>query len=167
MGSSLAGYFGVFHRLMASRLKEVPTAGAGRLAAIAGELQDSCCSAEHSYAHATQLLVALGRHKNGASVAVIKTVCRPEPSCAVATVVLLRPKNRNPRPACECITWQRTTTLAAGANFRRLAHQLEAYAAAPSRAGPELWRIQSWLAPPNNSVEDAEVCVRSTFAGTV
>ena len=35
MGSSLAGYFGVFHRLLASRLKEVPAASASRLAAIA------------------------------------------------------------------------------------------------------------------------------------
>ncbi len=68
VGSSLAGYFGVFHRLMASRLKEVPTASAARLAAIAAELQDSCCGAEHSYVHAAQLLAKIGRHKHGAGM---------------------------------------------------------------------------------------------------
>lgn len=65
VGSSLAGYFGVFHRLMASRLKEVPMAGAERLAAIADELADSCGGAEHSFTHAVQLLTHLGSHKNG------------------------------------------------------------------------------------------------------
>eukprot|EP00208_Stichococcus_sp_RCC1054_P007334 CAMPEP_0206143588 /NCGR_PEP_ID=MMETSP1473-20131121/21097_1 /ASSEMBLY_ACC=CAM_ASM_001109 /TAXON_ID=1461547 /ORGANISM="Stichococcus sp, Strain RCC1054" /LENGTH=254 /DNA_ID=CAMNT_0053539063 /DNA_START=124 /DNA_END=885 /DNA_ORIENTATION=+ len=68
VGSSLAGYFGVFHRLMASRLKQVPTARSmERLQAIASELQDSCCGAEHSCAHALQLLHLLGRHKHGAN----------------------------------------------------------------------------------------------------
>ena len=68
VGSSLAGYFGVFHRLMASRLKEVPTAGAARLAAIVGELADSCGGAEHSFTHAVQLLTHLGAHKHGAGL---------------------------------------------------------------------------------------------------
>lgn len=43
----------------------MPTAGAERLAAIAEELADSCGGAEHSYAHAAQLLAQLGAHSNG------------------------------------------------------------------------------------------------------
>ena len=39
VGASLASYFGVFHRLLANRLHEVPDAGAPRLAALTAELQ--------------------------------------------------------------------------------------------------------------------------------
>jgi len=39
VGSSLASYFGVFHRLMATRLKEVPQADPDRLQAVAAELK--------------------------------------------------------------------------------------------------------------------------------
>ena len=39
VGSSLASYFGVFHRLMANRLKEVPHADGARLEALAAELK--------------------------------------------------------------------------------------------------------------------------------
>lgn len=101
VGSSLAGYFGVFHRLLASRLKQVPAAKAAQLAAITVELRDSCCGAEHSYVHAQQLLAALERHPNGA-------------------------------------------------NFRRLAQELDHFAAAPLQGGPEVWRLTTWLRPPQH-----------------
>lgn len=39
VGSSLASYFGVFHRLMTNRLKEVPTANPARLQALVAELK--------------------------------------------------------------------------------------------------------------------------------
>ena len=39
VGASLASYFGVFHRLLANRLRAVPAAAAPRLAALAAELQ--------------------------------------------------------------------------------------------------------------------------------
>ncbi len=39
VGASLASYFGVFQRLMANRLREVPDAGPARLAGLATELQ--------------------------------------------------------------------------------------------------------------------------------
>lgn len=39
VGASLASYFGVFHRLMTNRLKEVPTADAARLRALTAELK--------------------------------------------------------------------------------------------------------------------------------
>lgn len=99
VGSSLAGYFEVFHRLMASRLKQVPSAGAAQLAIIATELRDSCCGAEHSYVHAQQLLAALERHPNGA-------------------------------------------------NFRRVAQELDQHAAASAWGGPEVWHLSTWLRPP-------------------
>ena len=41
VGSSLASYFGVFHRLLANRLKEVPQASPERLDALAAELKAS------------------------------------------------------------------------------------------------------------------------------
>ena len=41
VGSSLASYFGVFHRLMANRLKEVPQADGPRLEKLAAELKVS------------------------------------------------------------------------------------------------------------------------------
>jgi TH1 protein len=60
VGSQLAGYFGVFHRLMASRLKDVPAADAARLRLITQELKESCCRSEHTFAHAQQILTHLG-----------------------------------------------------------------------------------------------------------
>ena len=39
IGTSLAGYFGVFHRLMANRLKEVPRASDERLTQLSKELK--------------------------------------------------------------------------------------------------------------------------------
>jgi len=39
IGSSLASYFGVFHRLLANRLKEVPTASLARLRQLSTELR--------------------------------------------------------------------------------------------------------------------------------
>ena len=39
VGSSLASYFGVFHRLMANRLKEVAQADADRVDSLAAELK--------------------------------------------------------------------------------------------------------------------------------
>mmetsp|Transcript_10122 Transcript_10122/g.21655 ORF Transcript_10122/g.21655 Transcript_10122/m.21655 type:complete len:648 (+) Transcript_10122:87-2030(+) len=94
VGSSLAGYFTVFHRLLAARLRAVlghkdrPTGAAGSAAAgssgaaasggsssssgsdvdlhgIARELTDSCAQSQHTYLHAQQLLVWLGRHPRG------------------------------------------------------------------------------------------------------
>ncbi|KAK9822993.1 hypothetical protein WJX81_003185 [Elliptochloris bilobata] len=66
VGASLASYFGVFHRLLANRLREVPGAAAPRLSTLAAELQETCCGGEHTYAHAQQMLTALGRHPHGA-----------------------------------------------------------------------------------------------------
>ena len=39
IGSSLASYFGVFHRLLAARLKEVPSASPARLRQLSTELK--------------------------------------------------------------------------------------------------------------------------------
>lgn len=66
MGSSLAGYFGVFHRLMAGRLRAAASAQPQALPPLLAELQESCCQAEHTYAHAQQLLSDLGRQPSGA-----------------------------------------------------------------------------------------------------
>ena len=41
IGSSLASYFGVFHRLLANRLREVPSASVARLRQISTELRVS------------------------------------------------------------------------------------------------------------------------------
>ena len=41
IGSSLASYFGVFHRLLANKLREVPTASVARLRQISTELRAS------------------------------------------------------------------------------------------------------------------------------
>ncbi|KAK9816978.1 hypothetical protein WJX72_007733 [[Myrmecia] bisecta] len=60
IGSSLAGYFGVFHRLMANRLKEVPQADAARLDQLCKEIKESCCQGQHTYIHAQQILTLLG-----------------------------------------------------------------------------------------------------------
>lgn len=66
MGSSLAGFFGVFHRLLAARLKEAATAGEAALQSLCAELRDSCCQSQHTYVHAQLLLRELARHPAGA-----------------------------------------------------------------------------------------------------
>lgn len=57
-------------------------------------------------------------------------------------------------------TSQRLRMCHTGANFRRLAQDLAAHTAAPSRAGPDLWRMHAWLPPSSRSPEDAEVVPR-------
>lgn len=49
-----------------------------------------------------------------------------------------------------------TYPVSAGANFRRLAQQLEQYAAAGVRGGADVWRLQPWLRPAPASEADAE-----------
>ncbi|EIE24527.1 hypothetical protein COCSUDRAFT_40900 [Coccomyxa subellipsoidea C-169] len=65
VGSSLASYFGVFHRLMANRLKEVAQADADRVDSLAAELKETCCQGQHTYVHAQQILTELGQHPRG------------------------------------------------------------------------------------------------------
>ncbi|GAB4822406.1 hypothetical protein N2152v2_009452 [Parachlorella kessleri] len=66
VGSSLAGFFGVFHRLLAARLKEATQAGERQLHSLCEELKDSCCQSQHTYVHAQLLLRELSRHPRGA-----------------------------------------------------------------------------------------------------
>ena len=66
MGSSLAGVFEVFHRVLATRLREAATAEPTALPALVAAICDSCARSEHTYLHAQQLLAALGRGKDGA-----------------------------------------------------------------------------------------------------
>lgn len=67
VGSSLAGYFGVFHRLMGGRLRSAASADTRALPLLLVELKESCCQGEHSYLHAQQLLAELGRRPSGAN----------------------------------------------------------------------------------------------------
>ena len=56
MGGSLAGYFGVFHRLMAAKLREAAAAADERaLEALARGLKEDCCASQHTYVHAQQV----------------------------------------------------------------------------------------------------------------
>ncbi len=66
MGSSLAGVFEVFHRVLATRLREAATAAPAALPAIVAAVCDSCGRSEHTYLHAQQLLSELGRGQDGA-----------------------------------------------------------------------------------------------------
>ena len=67
VGGSLAGYFGVFHRLMAAKLREAAAAPDERqLAALCRVLKEDCCASQHTYVHAQQVLGELGRHPHGA-----------------------------------------------------------------------------------------------------
>ena len=59
MGSSLAGVFEVFHRVLATRLREAATAEPAALPAIVA-VCDSCARSEHTYLHAQQLLSGSG-----------------------------------------------------------------------------------------------------------
>ncbi|KAK9909351.1 hypothetical protein WJX75_000889 [Coccomyxa subellipsoidea] len=65
VGPSLASYFGVFHRLMANRLKEVAQADADRVDSLAAELKETCCQGQHTYVHAQQILTEVGQHPRG------------------------------------------------------------------------------------------------------
>ena len=56
VGGSLAGYFGVFHRLMAAKLREAAAAADERaLEALARGLKEDCCASQHTYVHAQQV----------------------------------------------------------------------------------------------------------------
>ena len=56
MGGSLAGYFGVFHRLMAAKLRDAAAAADERaLEALARGLKEDCCASQHTYVHAQQV----------------------------------------------------------------------------------------------------------------
>ncbi len=162
-----------------ARQAQVPTAESReKLQAIASELQDSCCGAEHSCVHALQLLTRLGRHKHGVA---------PSPK------VSRRPRSRAKLYACcwphECNlcyrrcsricrgvqnlafveeSWNGVLTVTvlrpAGANFKRLAQQLEQYAAASGCGGSDVWRLQPWLQPSGASNADAEAS--ALIAGT-
>jgi len=57
VGSSLSGYFGVFHRLMVTRLRSIAAASATDLQAEVLSLAKACCQDCHSYAH-MQLVVS-------------------------------------------------------------------------------------------------------------
>lgn len=66
VGSRLAGYFEVFHNLMAKRLEEMLQADDNRMAALTKELLEMCCNSQHTYAHAQLLLQELGQQPQGA-----------------------------------------------------------------------------------------------------
>lgn len=56
MGGSLTGYFGVFHRLMAAKLREIGAARDERkLAELTRSLKEDACSSQHTYVHAQQV----------------------------------------------------------------------------------------------------------------
>lgn len=65
VGSSLAGFFGVFHRLLAARLREVAQAGERKLRQLCEELKESCCQSQHTYVHTQLLLGELSKHPRG------------------------------------------------------------------------------------------------------
>lgn len=66
MGGSLAGYFGVFHRLMAAKLREAAAAGDVRaLEGLARGLKEDCCASQHTYVHAQQARVGAGAGRGG------------------------------------------------------------------------------------------------------
>ena len=66
MGSSLAGIFEVFHRVLATRLREAATAEPAALPALVAAICESCGRSEHTYLHAQQLLSELGQGRHGA-----------------------------------------------------------------------------------------------------
>lgn len=56
MGASLTGYFGVFHRLMAAKLREAAAAGDEQaLEALTRSLKQDACASQHTYVHAQQV----------------------------------------------------------------------------------------------------------------
>jgi negative elongation factor C/D len=59
-GSTLVGYFGVFHRLTAARLRQVAAArSVEELARPAREIREGCARSQHAYAHTQHLLAWL------------------------------------------------------------------------------------------------------------
>lgn len=66
VGSRLAGYFEVFYNLMVKRLEEMLHGDDARMQVLSKELMDICCSSQHTYAHAQQLLKELGAQPQGA-----------------------------------------------------------------------------------------------------
>ncbi|KAL4427705.1 hypothetical protein ABPG75_001794 [Micractinium tetrahymenae] len=67
VGGSLTGYFGVFHRLMAAKLREAAASGDEQaLEALTRALKEDACASQHTYVHAQQVLGELARHPHGA-----------------------------------------------------------------------------------------------------
>lgn len=67
VGSSLASYFEVYHRLLAARLVAVANATSEQqLSSLCAEFKESCCQSQHTYVHAQHLLTSLGRLEGGA-----------------------------------------------------------------------------------------------------
>lgn len=66
MGGSLASYFEVYHRLLATRLAAAARATTSKqLAQIAAEIAESCVASQHTYVHAQQLLAAAASWPGG------------------------------------------------------------------------------------------------------
>lgn len=56
MGGSLAGYFGVFHRLMAAKLGDIAAAAdEAALVQLARGLKEDVCASQHTFVHAQQV----------------------------------------------------------------------------------------------------------------
>eukprot|EP00879_Flechtneria_rotunda_P021413 GHRR01022570.1.p1 GENE.GHRR01022570.1~~GHRR01022570.1.p1 ORF type:complete len:302 (+),score=121.38 GHRR01022570.1:122-1027(+) len=69
VGSALASYFEVYHRLLASRLSgAIRATTPQQLLQIAAEISESCVDCQHTYVHAQQLLMAAARWSGGESV---------------------------------------------------------------------------------------------------
>ena len=67
MGASLAAYFGVFHRLLAARLREAAsTPDEARLAWLSTELAEGAAASQHAYVHTQLLLRAAAAPRAGA-----------------------------------------------------------------------------------------------------
>uniref|UniRef100_A0A383VL51 Uncharacterized protein n=1 Tax=Tetradesmus obliquus TaxID=3088 RepID=A0A383VL51_TETOB len=66
VGGSLASYFEVYHRLLATRLAAAARATTSKqLAQIAAEIAESCVASQHTYVHAQQLLAAAASWPGG------------------------------------------------------------------------------------------------------
>eukprot|EP00193_Tetraselmis_chui_P015289 CAMPEP_0177771694 /NCGR_PEP_ID=MMETSP0491_2-20121128/11758_1 /TAXON_ID=63592 /ORGANISM="Tetraselmis chuii, Strain PLY429" /LENGTH=165 /DNA_ID=CAMNT_0019289319 /DNA_START=6 /DNA_END=500 /DNA_ORIENTATION=+ len=66
VGSSLSGYFGVFHRLMVTRLRCIAASPPADIPTELASIAKSCCQDLHSYAHMQMVVRELGRHPHGA-----------------------------------------------------------------------------------------------------
>jgi negative elongation factor C/D len=67
VGGSLASYFEVYHRLLATRLAAAARATTSKqLSQIAAEIAESCVASQHTYVHAQQLLAAAASWPGGA-----------------------------------------------------------------------------------------------------
>lgn len=179
-GAPLSGAAGQARSVLRGKARraQVPTAESReKLQAIASELQDSCCGAEHSCVHALQLLTRLGRHKHGVSrspkmsqcsIKLGKTVCCRPHACNLCYRQCSRVCRGVQNLAFVEEPWNSVLTVTvlrpAGANFKRLAQQLEQYAAASGCGGSDVWRLQPWLQPSGASNTDAEAS--ALIAGT-